>query len=55
MGRNEAILYLRKIADDLKHGWFISGNDVVLLYNGLKVIFSVENNLCNKMVTTVHH
>ena len=55
MGRNEAISYLRKITDDLKHGWFISGNNVVLLYNGLKVIFLVENNLCNIMVTTLHH
>ena len=28
---------------------------VVLLYNGLKVIYLVENNLCNIMVTTLHH
>ena len=55
MGRNEAISYLRKIADDLKHSWFISGNNVVLLYNGLKVIFLVKNNLCNVIVTTVHN
>ena len=27
----------------------------LLLYNGLKVIFLVENNLCNIMVTTLHH
>ena len=28
---------------------------VVLLYNGLKVIFLVDNNLCNISVTTLHH
>ena len=27
----------------------------LLLYNGLKVTFLVENNLCNIMVTTLHH
>ena len=28
---------------------------VVLFYSGLKVIFLVENNLCNLMVITFNH
>ena len=42
------------LLDKLEH-YGARGVHVVLLYNDLKVIFHVENNLCIIMVTTLHH